>query len=73
MFLLNKYDILSLLFYCDIDFKDYLNRLKELKKKEFYDRLIKIVKDFQEYKYFDFTPRELKMKKNELLNKLKRG
>ncbi len=64
-------DILSLLFYCDVDFKDYLNRLKELKKKEFYYKLINIVKNFQEYNYFNLTPREFKIKKQELLKKLK--
>ncbi len=66
-------DILSLLFYCDIDFKDYLNRLKELKKEEFYDKLIKIIKDFQDYKRFDMTPREFKIKKERLLGMLKKN
>ena len=65
-------DILSLLFYCDIDFKDYLNRLKELKKEEFYDKLMKIVKNFGEYKYFNMTPREFKIKKEKLLRTLKK-
>ena len=68
----DRLDILSLLFYCDIDFKDYLYRLKELKKEEFYERLIKIVRDFQEYKYFNMPPRELKIKKRDLLEKLRK-
>src|SRR3989344_593700 len=63
----DKLDILSLLFYCDVDFKDYMNRLKELKKEEFYNRLVKIIKGFQEYNYFNMSPRELKIKKNRLL------
>src|SRR3989344_6276432 len=65
-------DILSSLFYCEIDFEDYLNRLKELKREEFYDRLTNIIKDFQGYNYFNLTPRELKLKKEKLLVLLKK-
>ena len=68
----DKLDILSLLFYCDVDFKDYMNRLKELKKEEFYNRLVKIIKGFQEYNYFNMSPRELKIKKDNLLEKLRK-
>ena len=65
-------DILSLLFFCDIDFKDYLKRLKEIKKEEFYDNLMHLIKNFKEYNYFDMAPRELKAKKELLLSKLKK-
>ena len=68
----DRLDILSLLFYCEVDFKDYLKRLGELKKKEFHEKLTKIIKDFQEYKYFNMAPREFKIKKKGLLEKLRK-
>lgn len=68
----DRLDIISLLFFCDVDFKDYLKRLKELKKEGFYSRLMKIIKDFKDYKYFDLTPREFKLKKKEILERLKK-
>jgi len=43
-----------------------------LKKEEFYDKLMKIVKEFGEYKHFDVTPREFKIKKEKLLKILKK-
>ena len=67
----DRLDILSLLFYCDIKFDEYFKILKKINREYFYDRLIKVVKDFNEYKYFNMTPRQLKLKKNEILGKLK--
>ncbi len=67
----DKLDILSLVFFCDIDLKDYLKRLKEIKKEEFYHNLMKLIKNFKEYNYFNMTTRELKVKKESLLKKLK--
>ncbi len=69
----DRLDILSLLFYCDIDFNEYCKILKKIKKEGLYDKLIKIVRDFKEYKYFNITPRELKLKKEEVLGGLNRG
>ena len=66
----DRLDILSLLFYCDVDFKEYSNILKRIKREEFYDILVKIIKNFKEYKYFNMTPRQLKLKKKEILEKL---
>ena len=66
----DRLDILSLLFYCDVDFRDYYSVLKRIGKEEFCGRLIKIVKEFKEYKYFNIPPRELKLKKKEIIEKL---
>ena len=68
----DRLDILSLLFLTDIDFKDYFKILKEHKKEDFLFQLIKIVKEFKEIKYFDFTPHKLKLKKQEILERLKK-
>jgi len=64
-------DILSLLFNCDIDFGRYNKLLKEFKKEELFRELINLVKNFKEGKYFDLNVRELKLKKNEVLDKLR--
>ncbi len=66
----DRLDILSLLFYCDINFKDYYRILKKIKKEDFYSSLIRIIKDFKEFKYLNMTPRNLKLKKKEILEKL---
>ena len=63
----DRLDILSLLFYCDVNFTDYYEILKKIKREDFYDTLIKIVRDFKEYKYFNMTPRELKLSKREAI------
>lgn len=68
----DRLDILSLLFYCDIDFKEYSRILKGIKREDFYDRLIKIVKGFRENKHFAMTPRELRLEKEEIIKKLKK-
>ncbi|MFH1592139.1 MAG: hypothetical protein ABIB47_02100 [Candidatus Woesearchaeota archaeon] len=68
----DRLDVLSLLFYCDVDFEKYCEILKKIKKENYSDLLIRIIKNFKEYRYFEMTPRELKQKKEELLRKLKK-
>jgi len=68
----DKLDILSILFYTDINFKEYNKILKKLKKESFYNELIKLIKDFKEPEHFNMTPRELKLKKQDILKKLKK-
>ena len=68
----DKLDIISLLFYTDINFKEYHKILKELKKESFHDELLRVIKDFKEPRYFNLTPRELKLKKKEVLERLKK-
>lgn len=67
----DRLDILSLVFYCDVDYKEYYAILKKLKKEKLFDALTKIIKNFKDYKYFNMTPRELKLNKKKLLEKLK--
>ncbi len=68
----DRIDIMSLVLFCDIDFKRYKEMLKSVKKDDLIDSLIAIIRNFQDYKYLSLTPRELKKKKQEVLNRLRR-
>lgn len=68
----DRVDILSILFFCDFDFKRYLELLKKYNKEEYYSRLVSIIKKFQRYEYFGMTPRQFKLKKNQILEKMKK-
>lgn len=67
----DRIDILSLLFFCDIDFKLYHNLVKEINKKDIFSRLKNVLSNFNNYKYFNYTPRTFKIKKNEILERIK--
>ncbi len=68
----DRIDIMSLVLFCDVDFKKYKDLLNSVKKDDFIDRLITIIRNFHDYKYLDLTPRELKTKKQGILDKLRR-
>lgn len=69
----DRIDIMTLLFYADIDFKLYFDLLKKYKIDFFYERLKNIVLNFKEIKYLNLNPREFKLKKEEILKRLKTG
>lgn len=66
----DRLDILSLLFLCDVNYKKYLDLLKKYSKEEYRKRLQSLVKGFQDGSYFNLTPRQLKLKKQEILKKI---
>jgi len=68
----DRIDIMSLVLFCDVDFKRCKEILKSAKKDDIIDSLIAIIRNFQDYKYLNLTPRDLKTKKQEVLNKLRR-
>lgn len=67
----DRIDIITLVFYSGIDFKEYFKLIKKYKIEHFYKRLKKIIANFKDVKYVNMTPRELKLKKKEILDKLK--
>ena len=67
----DKIDILTLLFYSEINFKEYFNILKHYKLQHFYERLKTILANFKEINYLNLNPKEFKKKKKEILEKLK--
>ena len=62
---------MSLLFFCTIDFDLYYKILKKRKAEYLVKRLRSIVSGFKDYNYINLTPRQLKLKKQGVLNKLK--
>ena len=68
----DRIDIMTLLFYADIDFNGYFKLLKKYKLEHFYERLKKIVINFKEIKYLNLNPRQFKLKKTEITEKLKK-
>jgi hypothetical protein len=67
----DKIDILSLLFYTDIDTKKYSSIIKKYSLKEYKERLLNILKISKDYNALNMTPREFRLKKEKLLKNLK--
>ena len=68
----DRIDILSILFNCSVNYKLYFQILKDNNLENLLGRLIKIIKEFDNYKYLTLTPRELKLKKKKVLEELKK-
>lgn len=67
----DRIDIMALLCYADINFEEYHKLLKGYNLEHFYRRLKNIISNFKEIKYISMNPREFKLKKNEIINRLK--
>ena len=67
----DRIDIFSLLLYTKINFREYQKLIKKFGHQEFEKRLEQIIREFKETKYFEITPRQLKLKTQELLSKLR--
>ena len=67
----DRVDILSILFNCSINYRLYQRILKKHNLEHLLERLVKIVKGFDNYKCLNLTPRELKLKKHKVLEELK--
>lgn len=68
----DRLDIITLLLNAEIDFKVYFDLLKKYKIEYFYERLKNIIVNFNEVKYLNINPRQFKLKKQEIINKLKK-
>lgn len=66
----DQIDIMTLLIYSDVEFKKYKEMLKRYRLEQFFQRLKEIVKNFQDIKYLNLNPREFKLRKKEILEKL---
>ncbi|MBI4452720.1 hypothetical protein HY637_04785 [Candidatus Woesearchaeota archaeon] len=67
----DQIDIMALLFYADINIKNYFNLLKKYKLENYFQRLKSIINNFKEYSYLELNPRQFKLKKKELMKRLK--
>lgn len=68
----DRLDIMTLLLNADIDFKVYLSLLKKYKIEFYYERLRNIITNFREIKYLNTNPRKFKLKKQEIIKKLRK-
>ncbi len=68
----DRIDIMAILFFTEINFNEYFKLLKKYKIENFLIRLKQIINNFKEVEYLNLNPREFKIKKQEILNKLKR-
>lgn len=66
----DRIDIVTLLLFSEINFKQYRDLLKEYKLNEFRKRLKKILINFKDIKYLNLNPREFKVKKKKILEKV---
>ena len=67
----DRIDIMDLLLKCSIDFAEYINLIEKEKLNNFKRRLLDIVSKFNEPKYLDLSPRQFKLKRGELIKKIK--
>ena len=68
----DKIDIISILFFCDFDYKKYKSVLKKYSLEDYRNRLIDILRNFKDYNSLNLTPREFKLRKEKILNELKK-
>ena len=68
----DEIDILSLIFFSDFNPKNYIKILREYKKDIFYSELIPIIKNFKEYEKLNLNQREFKIRKNKILESLRK-
>mgnify|MGYP001607335057 CR=1 FL=1 len=67
----DRLDIVSLLFFSELDLKKYILILKKYSLEDFVERLISILRNFTGYNSLNLAPRELKLKKEKVLRSLK--
>ena len=67
----DKIDIISILFFSGINLKAYESILKKYNLEDYLKSLIDILKNFKDYNSLNLNPREFKLKKEKILNKMK--
>ncbi len=68
----DRIDIISLLFFSNFDFESYARIINRYSKAQYIERLISLLKSFKDYNSLNLTPREFKIKKDNVLKELKR-
>jgi len=68
----DKIDLISLLFFSEIDFKKYLEILKKYKKENWLNELKMILANFKDYDLIGLTPKDFKLKKEKMLKNIKK-
>jgi len=68
----DRIDILSILFFSNPDYKQYLKIIRENSKEDYLSHLISIVKNFKDYAALKLPPREFKLRKEKIIEMLKK-
>ncbi len=68
----DKIDIISLLFFSNIDFKKYKFIIEKYKLVNYIEKLINLVRNFTDYQPLNLNPREFKLKKEEIIKNLRK-
>lgn len=69
----DRIDIMDLLVKCQMDFSEYKKILEMEKLIDFRKRLIEVITKFSDVKYLNLNPRQFKLKRQELIEKIKRA
>jgi len=69
----DRVDIMSLLINTDFDYREYRVLAEKYGRREYPPRLKKIIQSFREGQYLGYNPRQLKLKKKEILEKQKKN
>ena len=67
----DQIDIITLLFFTDIDLKLYFKLLKKYKLEYYLTKLKTLVNNFKDYQQLNLTPREFTLKKKNILENLR--
>lgn len=67
----DRIDIMNLMLNADINFDQYFILLKKFKLENYYERLKNIIFNFKDIKYIGLNQRQFKLKKMQILKKLK--
>ena len=68
----DQIDIVSLLFFSDIDFNKYKTILKKYRFEVYIDWILSLLRAFSDYNCINMTPREFKQKKMKLINEIRK-
>ncbi len=68
----DQIDIMAILFYVDVNFNKYYTLLNEYKHHEYFEHLKKLIINFKDYQYLSLNPREFKLKKEKVLDMMKK-
>lgn len=68
----DRIDIVSLILYSEIDFKEYHKLIEKYQLIDYYTKLLKIIKNFKEIKYLNLNPREFRLRKTKIIEELKK-
>ncbi|HII16158.1 MAG TPA: hypothetical protein HA362_07675 [Nanoarchaeota archaeon] len=69
----DRIDVMSLLIYSPVDFRKYSMLLKQNKIEHYFQRLKGIINGFKDIEYIGLNPREFRLKKQEILEGLKKA